>query len=145
MDRPGPELRKRFRRGRRESSDNSALDAIWLPDVFDGPGALAAVAVGVLLVAIFVFVLLPLIGLLLELVVVFALFASGVLSRVLLGRPWTIEARNLDDGERSVAYGVKGFRRAGEAVGELKTALAVGGPPERLARGERTTLPRPGI
>ncbi len=71
------------------------------------------------------------------------LLGSGIFGRVILGRPWTVEAIDLDDGERSVAYAVKGFGRAGQAVEELSTALAADGPPARLTAGERTTLPRP--
>lgn len=83
------------------------------------------------------------IGLVLELLLLVLLLGSGIFGRVVLGRPWTVEAIDLDDGERSVAYAVKGFDRAGQAVEELSTALAADGPPERLTAGERTTLPRP--
>jgi hypothetical protein len=145
MDRPGPSLRKRFRKGREEVDGGDVFDLAYLPDALDGLGGVG-VAIGlVVLTILLIFVLLPLIGVALELIAVFFLFASGLFGRLLLGRPWIVEARNLDDGERSVAYGVKGFRRAGEAVERLATELEIDGPPDRLAAGERTILPRPGI
>lgn len=88
-------------------------------------------------------ILIPVLGVALELIVLFALIWSGLVGRLLLGHPWVVEARNLDDGERAVAYAVKGFRNAGRATRELSAAVAAGGPPERLSGGQRTVLPRP--
>jgi hypothetical protein len=144
MDRGVPKLRRRFRKSREESDGEEILDGLFLPDLFDGGLAgLAIVVVAAAIAIVVVVVLLPLIGLVLELILLLLLLGSGIFGRVFLGRPWTVEAVNLDDGERSVAYAVKGFGRAGRAVEELAAALAAGGPPERLTRGERTTLPRP--
>lgn len=141
MDRPLPDLRKRFREAREERSPIDAYDGFSIFDVVDDSGwAGIAIAVGlVLLVLIF----LPLLGVAFELVLLLLVFSSGIVGRVVLGRPWTVEAVNLGDGERTVAYGVKGFRRAGRAVEELATALSVSGPPDRLADGVRIALPRP--
>lgn len=88
-------------------------------------------------------ILIPVLGVALELIVLFAVIWSGLVGRLLLGHPWVVEARNLDDGERSAAYAVKGFRNAGHAVRELSAAVAASGPPERLSGGGRTVLPRP--
>jgi hypothetical protein len=71
------------------------------------------------------------------------LLVSGLLGRVVLRRPWTVEAIDLDDGERSVAFAVKGYRAAGLAVRELATTISASGPPRQLAQGTRTVLPRP--
>ena len=102
------------------------------------PGAMVAFAAIVLFV-----ILIPVLGVALELIVLFVVLWSGLFGRLLLGHPWVVEARNLDDGKRTVAYAVKGFRGSGRAVRELTAAVAAGGPPERLAGGERTALPRP--
>jgi hypothetical protein len=143
MDRAMPNVRKRFRRNRKESEDGPLLDSFFVPDALDGLGGIA-IAIGLAVFAVIVIiVLLPLIGLLLELLLVVLLLCSGIVGRVLLGRPWTVEAIDLDEGERSVAYAVKGFRNAGHAVDELSRTLAASGPPDRLSEGERTTLPRP--
>jgi hypothetical protein len=140
MDRDAPNLRKRFGRGRKESDGWFDLP---LPDLFDSAAGLAILAATVIVLLLLFFVLLPLIGLLLELLVLFVVLSSGLFGKLLLGRPWTVEARNLDDPERSVAYAIKGYRRAGDAVTELASAIGAVGPPERLTAGERTLLPRP--
>jgi hypothetical protein len=140
LNRGLPSLRKHVREAKEETAESGTLDGLMVLDGFGGGWAGAAIA-GTVVVA--VLVLLPLIGIALELIVLAVLLASGLAGRVIFGRPWIVEARNLDDGERSVAYGVKGFRRAGEAVEELAGALSASGPPERLVAGERSALPRP--
>ena len=140
LNRGLPSLRKHVREAKEETTETGTLDGLMAPDDVGGGWAGAAIA-GVVVVA--VLVLLPLLGIALELIVLAVLLVSGLAGRVVLGRPWTVEARNLDDGERSVAYGVKGFRPAGEAVEELAGAISASGPPERLAAGQRAALPRP--
>lgn len=143
MDRPPPNLRRRFRRDREESDRRDWSDLLWLPDLDLGlSGVAVAVAIAVVAVLVVV-VLLPLIGLVLELILFFGLLSCGVLGRTFLRRPWTVEARNVDAPQRSTAYAVKGFRAAGRAAEELARAIAASGPPEALANGEPTTLPRP--
>ncbi len=140
LNRGLPSLRKHVREAKEEVTASGTLDGLMTLDGIGGGWAGAAIA-GAVVVA--VLVLLPLLGIALELIVLAVLLASGLAGRVVLGRPWTVEAKNLDDGERSVAYGVKGFRRAGEAAEELAGAIATSGPPERLAAGKRSALPRP--
>lgn len=140
-DRPVPNIWRRMHRHADELEDTGVTpqfgDLGW--GFGDGwPGMLIAFAA----IVIFV-ILIPVLGVALELIVLVVVLWSGLISRLLLGHPWVVEARNRDDGERSVAYAVKGFRRAGAAVDELKAALAADGPPERLSSGERTELPRP--
>ena len=139
MDRGLPNVRKRFGKDREEATGLDALDAFSALDVI-GDAGWAGLAIGVA-VLLLVVILLPLLGVALELILLLLLFSSGLAGRVVLGRPWTVEAIDLDDGKRSVAYAVKGFRRASHAVDELATAIAASGPPERLAAGERTTPP----
>lgn len=141
MDRPLPNIRKRLREAGGERSPVDAFDGFSALDVVGDTGW-AGLAIAVALVLIIV-IFLPLLGVALELIALLLLFCSGIVGRVVLGRPWTAEAVNLDHGERSLALAVKGFRGAGRAAGELATVLAASGPPERLPGGERTTLPRP--
>jgi len=136
-----PSLRKRFRETKEERSPIDGFDGLMILDGAASTGS-TGLAIGVV-AALLVIVFLPLLGVALELVLLLALLGSGIFGRLVLGRPWTVETINLDDGKHSVAYAVKGFRRAGQAAQELATALAAGGPPERLVTGERTTLPRP--
>jgi hypothetical protein len=84
-----------------------------------------------------------LIGVALELVLLLLLLTSGLFGRIVLRRPWTVEAIDLDDGERSLAFAVKGFGEAGRAVEELAATISASGPPEQLSSGQRTVLPRP--
>ena len=137
LDRPLPSLRRRWRKRKeeRESEADSAVDIGAGFDLLDGT-MIGIAIVGVVLLV--VFVLMPLIGIALELIVLAVLFGSSLVGRVLFRRPWTVEARNLDEPERSVAYAVKGYRRAGDAVTELASAIGAAGPPERLTAGRST-------
>jgi hypothetical protein len=140
LDRGLPKLGKGFRRGRKEAEDSGFLDGIVF---FDG---LAGTAIGLIAAALAVVVvifLLPLFGVALELALLVLLLASGLFGRVILRRPWTVEAIDLDDSERSVAFAVKGYREAGRAADELATTISTSGPPHQLTQGTRTALPRP--
>jgi hypothetical protein len=133
MDRSMPDLRQRFRaNGERTAEDGGDfLNALTLPDFDlldfdDSPLGAIAIAVGALLLFL---VLLPLIGVALELALLLVLFWSGIVGRVFFGRPWVVAAVDLDDPERSAAFAVKGWRRSGPAVEELKRTIAVSGTP----------------
>jgi hypothetical protein len=88
---------------------------------------------------ILVVVLLPLIGLALELILVVLLLGSGLVGRLLLRRPWTIEAQDLGAEQRPASYAVKGWGRSGRAVEEIATAIELSAPPKRIAEGIRLT------
>jgi len=133
MDRPLPNLRKRFRKAREEGSPIDAYEGFSALD-FIGDSGWAGLAIG-LAVLLFLVIFLPLLGVAFELIVLLLIFSSGIVGRVVLGRPWTVEAINLDDGKRSIAFGVKGFRKAGRGTEELTTTLATSGPPDRLSEG----------
>jgi hypothetical protein len=126
MDRSLPNLRDRFRESREEMALEGGLDALSGVDAFDSPWVAIAVAVGALLLFI---VLLPLIGIALELIVLLVLLWSGIVGRVVLRRPWIVQAINLDDAEQSTIFAVKGWRRSGQAIEELAKAIATSGAP----------------
>ena len=140
LNRGLPRLAKGFRRGRREVEDSGFLDGIIAFEGLIGT-VIGLIAIG--LAAVVVVVLLPLLGVALELVLLVLLLVSGLLGRVVLGHPWTVEAIDLDDGERSVAFAVKGYREAGRAAEELTAIISTSGPPAQFTGGERTVLPRP--
>jgi hypothetical protein len=130
LERPLPNLRRRFKANRKEAANNVE----WLPlDGIDSPAVMIA---GVALIALLVLVVLPLLGVALELVAILVLLVSGIFARVLLGRPWVVIAEKVDDPEEGVAVAVKGWRDSGMALCELRTTIAATGPPERLAHGE---------
>ena len=135
MDRSLPDPRHRYREHREkifgDDSGSGTLDVLTLPDFDlldfdDSPVAAIAVAIGALLLFL---ILLPLIGVALELIVLLVLLWSGIVGRVFFGRPWVVAAVDLDDPERSAAFAVKGWRRSGSAVEELKRTIAVSGTP----------------
>ena len=143
MDKPLPDLRHRYRANREkvfgDDSGSGPLDVLMLPDFDaldfdDSPVAAIAIAVAVAIGALLLFlVLLPLIGVAFELIVLLVLLWSGIVGRVVFGRPWIVMAADLDDPERSAAFAVKGWRRSGQAVEELVRAISVTGRPETLA------------
>jgi hypothetical protein len=141
LDRPTPNLRRLWRQGRREGSAEDLLDAGFGLDTLAEFWPTLAIAVFVILV---IFVLLPLLGIALELIALIFLLVSGLFSRIVLRRPWIVTAEKLGDPEERVAFAVEGWRGSSEALRELRTSLAAAGPPERLGRGEKlATRPAP--
>jgi hypothetical protein len=131
VDRPVPSLREWFRRGRREVDGEDVVDGLFVADGFDGLGAIgAAIAIGVLIL-----VLLPVLGVALELVALLLVLTYGLFARIVLRRPWIVEACDVEDEEDRVAFAIKGWRASSVALRELRTAIAAAGPPERLTVG----------
>jgi hypothetical protein len=138
VDRPLPDLWRRWQSSREEISGGDLLEGAWNVDfgeAFQGDSP-AAVIAGIVLLVLVVFVLLPLLGVALELIALIFLLGSGLLGRVLLGRPWIVEATNVDNPEPRAAYAVKGWHQSSEALRELRTAVAASGRPE-IAVGRR--------
>lgn len=131
----------RFRPRRLTGED--LLDVAWMSDpsslldAADDPfTGLALVLAAVLLAALAAFVLLPLLGVALELAVPLVLLWSGLLGRVFLRRPWTIEAVDAEDPGRRVAFAVVGWRRSRRALATLAAAIETSGPPSALLDAE---------
>jgi hypothetical protein len=143
LNRPVPKL-FRPRRARRQATGGAdrtegilgALDPTMGLDVGDSL-ALLGIAVGVFVVFLLVvFVLLPLIGIALELALAIGFVSSGLFGRLVLRRPWTIEAVSLDAPERRSAFAVTGWRRSGRALAALAAAIETTGPPAALPEAE---------
>lgn len=101
------------RRRRRRPSDERVR---WW-DVLDVPFDVGDVFFGIALVVALVLLVLwglPALLALVDLLLLLVLFVGGVVARVLLRRPWTVEA-TADDGERRERQ-VVGWRRAGVAA-----------------------------
>ena len=142
--------RRRFvRLSPRRPKGDALLDAAWsvpdpssLLDAADDPFTGIALMVGaVLLAALVAFVLLPLLGLALELAVPLVLLWSGLLGRVFLRRPWTIEAVAVEEPARRVAFAVVGWRRSRRALAALTHTIATSGPPSLLPEAEPAASP----
>lgn len=80
--------------------------------------------------------LLPLLGIAFELALLIGFVASGVFGRVVLRRPWTIEAVKLDEPGRRSAFAVTGWRRSRRSIAALAAAIETTGPPAALPEGE---------
>jgi hypothetical protein len=95
-------------------------------------GAVLIIA-GVLVVAL---VLLPVLLFGIELIIVGCVLAASLAGRILLGRPWTIEARIVRPAgsERQLEWSVPGWRRSGKVIGEIAQELAAGRDPTPQAR-----------
>ncbi|HKZ15807.1 MAG TPA: hypothetical protein VJL81_18370 [Solirubrobacterales bacterium] len=129
LDRPLPDLRKRFRQGRDEGLEENVVDGLFsVPDVTEGWASIG-LAVAILLI---VFVLLPLLGVALELIALIFILFSGLAGKVFFGRPWIVEAVPKDGSGRSVRFPVKGWRRAGQAAVDLSRVIATTGSPEHF-------------
>ena len=112
------ERRRAERRGARD--DGSWWHALDIPVDLEGL-ALGAIAVAVLVA--FVFLGIPLLLALLDVLVILLLAVVGVVTRVLFRRPWTVEAVS---GQDRVERQVVGWRRAGEEVALLAHAVEHG-------------------
>jgi hypothetical protein len=90
-------------------------------------GAIVAVVVIVILAAFVAFYLLPLAILLVEVLIFVVLAAAGIAGRLLLRRPWTLEAEALDGGPKMM-WSVAGWRDSRDALDEIATAVERGRP-----------------
>lgn len=134
LDRPVPKIRRSLRGANDEIALEGGLEALSA-----GAGDSIPLAIGVAVgVALLVFILLPLIGVALEIVLLLMLLSSGIVGRVLLRRPWTIEAANLGQPQRSAAFAVKGWRRSSQVIGELSRTIPASGLPQQIAGAHRS-------
>jgi hypothetical protein len=78
-----------------------------------------------------VLVLIPILFFGLELVIVGALLAAGLLARTLLGQPWIVEATSIDplSSGRCLEWRVRGWRRSQAFIAEIAAELAAGNEP----------------
>lgn len=139
--------RRRFARKPSRKYFEEAADVAWLPDpsglldAADSPLAGIALAVaGAVLVGLVVFVLLPLLGIAFELAIAIGFVASSLFGRLVLRRPWTIEAVSLDQPGRRRAFAVTGWRRSRRALSALAAAIESTGPPAALPEVEQVAL-----
>ncbi|HXF31756.1 MAG TPA: hypothetical protein VN522_09545 [Solirubrobacterales bacterium] len=130
LDRPLPRLWRRFKESRNEDLEDGALGALPNADWAEGWWGIAIPIAAILIV----FVLLPLLGVALELIALIFVFCFGLIGRLFFGRPWIVEAVPQDggDGKGAVAFPVKGWRRAGETVDRLALEIAAAGRPDRF-------------
>lgn len=143
LNRSPPKPWTRWRRDRKRSDDGEVA-AGWLPDAMltgvDSLGGIGLVIGALVVIAMVVFLLLPLIGIAFELALLIGFVMSGLFGRVVLRRPWTIEAVSLDDPARRHAFAVTGWRRSRRALADLAAAIETTGPPAALPEAEPIAL-----
>ncbi|MGH2907413.1 MAG: hypothetical protein ACRDKI_11700 [Solirubrobacterales bacterium] len=118
--------------------DNWPLDGVspldfadlGFADSFSGLifGVIAAIAIFLFFLFV-VIVLMPLLGVVIEVAVLVGLVSSGIFGRVVLRRPWTINAVNVDNPLESRDYKVVGWARSRQAIAALRQTIATTGPP----------------
>jgi hypothetical protein len=128
LDHPVPKLRRVLEDRRGELAAEGGIEMLFSDS---SVGAGIALAVGL---AVVVFVVLPLIGLALELIILVAFVGLGLIGRLLFRRPWMIEAVNLDHPQRSAEFGVQGWSESGRAVAQLSAAIQASGIPTARPR-----------
>lgn len=142
LNRSPPKPWTRWRRERTRSDDE--LAAGWLPEAVlngvDSLGGLGFVIGAVVVLALLVLVLLPLLGIAFELAIAIGFVLSGLFGRVVLRRPWTIEAVSLDAPARRSAFAVTGWRRSRRALAALAATIETTGPPAALPEAESVAL-----
>jgi len=134
LERPFPSPRRLWRKNKDEASD--AWELGWGLEPLGGIGFVVLAVVAVVVVCVL------LLSIALELLVIALVLGSGLFGRVVLRRPWVIEAVEVGEPEERVAFAVVGWRDSGRALDELRTAVASTGPPERLSLG-RALATRP--
>lgn len=130
--------RPRWRgRKKKEKGSGDGFDLFDLLDL-DIPvigGVIAAVAIAVALVALVVLavtLVLPAVILLIEVVAIALIAGVGLAARVLLRRPWTVQAVNTGTGDLHV-WNVVGWRSSGGLVDRVADALTRGDAPQTAA------------
>lgn len=128
----------RFRKPGKDGEGFGVSDLLDPLDFLGGAldGGLAGIAavvvisvVVIVLAALLAFIILPILGVALEIAILFMLISSGVLGRIVLRRPWIIDVQNLDHPELSRTYEIIGWLRSRRAIEEIKSLLASGGLP----------------
>lgn len=119
-------FRRRIHRTFERATEGAEADPGCLADF--GEGLVAGVAI-LLFVLFLVFVAVPLLVAVVDVLIVLLLAALGVLARVVLRRPWVVEARS---GTRTVIWRVVGWRASGEQRDRVAEWIASTGtvPPE---------------
>jgi hypothetical protein len=120
---------------RREAGGELLTGASFPGGDWAGGGLEGAVLIiaGVLVLAL---VLVPVLLFGIELITVGCVLAASLAGRILLGRPWTIEARIVRPAgsARQLEWSVPGWRRSGKVIAEIAQELAAGREPTPQAR-----------
>jgi hypothetical protein len=103
----------------------------WSSNALSGGGLADLVLEAVLwvVIAVVVFVVLPLVGLVLELIAITMLFLGGLLGHLVLRRPWTVEAVSVEDPRRVWTQRITGWRQSRRAIRSMAMTIERSGAP----------------
>jgi hypothetical protein len=120
----------------RREAGGELLTGAPLPGGDWAGGGLEGIAVLIAGVLVLALALVPVLLFGIELIIVGCVLAAGLAGRILLGRPWTIEARIVRPvgSERQLEWSVSGWHRSGRVIAEVAAALAAGREPTLDAR-----------
>lgn len=136
----------RFRKPGKDGDRYSFADLLepldFLGGALDGglAGIAAVVVISVVVIGLFAllaFIILPVLGVALEIAILLTIISSGVFGRVVLRRPWIIDVQNADRPELSRTYEVTGWLRSRRAIEEIRSLLVSGGLPALEQATER--------
>jgi len=139
LDRPAPKPWTGFWRRRTRKDDAEAVGewGLWgLVDGLDTLEGVLAIAAAAIVLALLVLLLLSVLGIALELALLAFVLGSGAFGRLVLRRPWTIEAVGLDEPAGRSAFAVSGWRRSRRTLAALAAAIETTGPPAALPEAE---------
>src|SRR5438309_1613054 len=99
----------------------SELLSAPFPGGYWAGGGLEVAALIIVAVLVLALVLVPVFLFGIELIIVGSVLAASLAGRILLGRPWTIEARIVRPAgsERQLEWSVHGWRRSGKVIAEI--------------------------
>jgi hypothetical protein len=120
----------RFRRmGKKAGGDVGREASAWVPFDLGSWGDVEAVLAVVVVLLLIVFVIIPLLLFGADLVIVGGALAASITGRLLLGRPWTVQAECVDGHHELMSWSVSGWRRSRLAIEEIAQAIAAGSQP----------------
>jgi hypothetical protein len=109
-----------------DCGDSWWAELIPYPDLGDMVASIVLAIVVAVLVLVFAVLVWPLLVALVDAVYLLLAALLAVAGRVLLGRPWIVEARRIDGVGEPLEWRVTGWRRSRLAIGEIRTAIARG-------------------
>lgn len=108
------------------------VDILGAPS-FEDLGALAALAVGVIVIAV---VVVPLVLFGVELMILGMLVAAGIVARSAFARPWIVVATPSANPADALVWEVRGWRRSGRLIESVAAELSAGVTPSPARESE---------
>jgi len=115
---------RKVRMGKPRAGD-AAEAVLTIPD-FGGLDDLGAAVLVIVVVVVVAVIVVPLLLFGIELIVLGAVVAAGIVGRALLGRPWVVQAAQIDGEAHVLTWKVSGWRRSARVIDEVVAALGAG-------------------